>query len=91
MNTKEKIQEQHEVNTLEKPNNEIVVYNDDYNTFDHVIETLIKACKHTPQQAEQCTILVHYKGQCTVKTGELIDLKPICSNILEAGIDAEII
>jgi len=91
MNTKEKIQEQHEVDTLEKPNNEIVVYNDDYNTFDHVIETLIKACKHTPQQAEQCTILVHYKGQCTVKTGELIDLKPICSNILEAGIDAEII
>ena len=91
MKTKEKIQEQHEVNTLEKPNNEIVVYNDDYNTFDHVIETLIKACKHTPQQAEQCTILVHYKGQCTVKTGELIDLKPICSNILEAGIDAEII
>lgn len=91
MSTKEKIQEQHKVDTLEKPNNEIVVYNDDYNTFDHVIDTLIKACKHTPEQAEQCTILVHYKGQCTVKTGELKDLKPICSSILEAGINAEII
>ncbi|MEJ6791836.1 MAG: ATP-dependent Clp protease adaptor ClpS [Lacinutrix sp.] len=91
MSTKEKIQEQHDVETLEKPNNEIVVYNDEVNTFDHVIETLIKACKHTPEQAEQCAILVHYKGQCTVKTGELKELKPICSKILQAGINAEII
>jgi len=91
MSTKEKIQEQEDVATLEKPNNEIVVYNDDVNTFDHVIETLIKACDHTPEQAEQCTILVHYKGKCTVKTGELRDLKPRCSKILEAGINAEII
>lgn len=91
MSTKEKIQEQQDVATLEKPNNEIVVYNDEVNTFDHVIETLIKACDHTPEQAEQCTILVHYKGKCTVKTGELKDLKPRCSKILEAGINAEII
>ncbi|WP_055446669.1 ATP-dependent Clp protease adaptor ClpS [Lacinutrix mariniflava] len=91
MNTQEKVLEQTDTITETKKNNEIVVYNDDYNTFDHVIETLIKACKHTPEQAEQCTILVHYKGQCTVKTGELKDLKPICSSILEAGIDAEII
>ena len=91
MSTKEKIQEQQEVDTLEKPNNEIVVYNDEINTFDHVIETLIKACDHTPEQAEQCTILVHYKGKCTVKTGALEDLKPRCSKILEAGINAEII
>jgi ATP-dependent Clp protease adaptor protein ClpS len=91
MSTKEKIQEQHDVETLEKPNNEIVVYNDDINTFDHVIETLINACDHTPEQAEQCTILVHYKGKCTVKTGELKELEPRCSKILEAGINAEII
>ncbi|MDG1714147.1 ATP-dependent Clp protease adaptor ClpS [Lacinutrix sp.] len=91
MSTKEKIQEQQDVDTLEKPNNEIVVYNDEINTFDHVIETLIKACDHTPEQAEQCTILVHYKGKCTVKTGALEDLKPRCSKILEAGINAEII
>ena len=91
MSTKEKTQEQQDVDTLEKPNNEIVVYNDEINTFDHVIETLIKACDHTPEQAEQCTILVHYKGKCTVKTGALEDLKPRCSKILEAGINAEII
>jgi len=91
MSTKEKIQEQQDVDKLEKPNNEIVVYNDEINTFDHVIETLIKACDHTLEQAEQCTILVHYKGKCTVKTGALEDLKPRCSKILEAGINAEII
>ncbi|WAC01786.1 ATP-dependent Clp protease adaptor ClpS [Lacinutrix neustonica] len=91
MSTKEKVLEQVESASKEMKNNEIVVYNDDINTFDHVIETLIKACDHTPEQAEQCTILVHYKGKCTVKTGALKDLKPRCSRILEAGINAEII
>lgn len=91
MSTKEKIQEQQEVDTLEKPNNEIVVYNDDVNTFDHVIDTLIYACDHTPEQAEQCTILVHYKGQCTVKTGSYKELEPRCTMLLEAGLSAEII
>ena len=91
MSTKEKIQEQLEVDTLEKNNNEIVLYNDDVNTFDHVINTLIYACDHTPEQAEQCSILVHYKGKCTVKTGDYDDLKPRCSKLLEAGLSAEIV
>jgi ATP-dependent Clp protease adaptor protein ClpS len=91
MSTIEKIQE--EVDVLEQVaiNNEIVLYNDDVNTFDHVIETLIHVCKHTAEQAEQCAILVHYKGQCTVKTGHLDELKPQCSSLLEAGLSAEII
>jgi len=79
---------------LEDPiglNNEIVLFNDDVNTFDHVIETLVYVCEHTWEQAEQCAILVHYKGKCTVKTGELEKLKPICSALLEAGLSAEII
>jgi len=71
--------------------NEIVLYNDDVNTFDHVIDTLIAACDHTPEQAEQCSIIVHYKGKCTVKTGSYIDLKPRCSKLLQAGLSAEII
>ena len=71
--------------------NEIVLYNDDVNTFDHVRDTLIYACDHTPEQAEQCSLLVHYKGKCTVKTGEYDDLKPRCSMLLEAGLSAEII
>ena len=72
-------------------NNEIVLYNDDVNTFDHVIDTLINVCNHTSEQAEQCAILVHYKGKCTVKTGAFDELKPQCSQLLEAGLSAEII
>ncbi|GGG51459.1 ATP-dependent Clp protease adaptor protein ClpS [Croceivirga lutea] len=71
--------------------NEIVLYNDDVNTFDHVINTLISVCEHSPQQAEQCSLIVHYKGKCTVKTGEYNDLKPRCSKLLEAGLSAEIV
>jgi ATP-dependent Clp protease adaptor protein ClpS len=72
-------------------NNEIVLFNDDVNTFDHVIETLIAVCKHTSEQAEQCAILVHYKGKCTVKTGAFDELKPQCTQLLEAGLSAEIV
>jgi ATP-dependent Clp protease adaptor protein ClpS len=71
--------------------NEIILYNDDVNTFDHVIDTLVYACEHTPEQAEQCSIIVHYKGKCTVKTGEYDDLVPRCSKLLQAGLSAEII
>lgn len=71
-------------------NNEIVLFNDDVNTFDHVIDTLIHVCKHTAEQAEQCAILVHYKGKCTVKTGSFDELKPQCTQLLEAGLSAEI-
>ena len=71
--------------------NEIVLYNDDVNTFDHVIETLIYACEHTSEQAEQCSLIVHYKGKCTVKTGLYDDLKPRCSMLLDAGLSAEIV
>ena len=52
--------------TAEDMENQIVLYNDDVNTFDHVITTLIYACEHTSEQAEQCAIIVHYKGKCTV-------------------------
>lgn len=72
-------------------NHEIVLYNDDVNTFDHVIETLIRVCKHDELQAEQCALLVHYKGKCTVKTGSLDELKPQCTQLLEAGLSAEIV
>jgi ATP-dependent Clp protease adaptor protein ClpS len=71
--------------------NEIVLFNDDVNTFDHVIDTLMQVCNHTPEQAEQCALLVHYKGKCTVKTGMLKDLKPKCIALLSAGLSAEIV
>jgi len=90
-NTKKKIQEVREV--LEKETNqfEIVLFNDDVNTFDHVIDSLIEICDHTFEQAEQCALLVHYKGKCTVKTGEYNDLKPRCTRLLTQGLSAEII
>jgi ATP-dependent Clp protease adaptor protein ClpS len=70
---------------------DLVVFNDDINTFDHVIATLIKVCEHTPEQAEQCTLLIHYKGKCAVKSGSLDFLKPYRTAICEVGIDARIL
>ncbi len=70
---------------------DLVVFNDDVNTFDHVTKTLIRVCKHTPEQAEQCTMLIHYKGKCAVKTGMFEELKPMKDSICEAGIDAKIL
>ena len=91
MSTKEKIQE--EVDVLEKEVNqhEIVLHNDDVNTFDFVMDALIDICEHSLEQAEQCTILVHYKGKCTVKTGELKDLERRCSKLLSLGLSAELV
>jgi len=70
---------------------DLVVFNDDVNTFDHVISTLIRVCKHTNEQAEQCTLLIHYKGKCTVKNGTFDFLRPFRDAICEAGIDARIV
>lgn len=69
---------------------QIILYNDDFNTFDFVIESLIKVCKHDPVQAEQCTYLVHYKGKCSVKKGPYEVLEPICTALLERNLTAEI-
>lgn len=91
MSTKEKVSESTLLDEKTLKQNEIILYNDDVNTFDHVIETLMYACDHTPEQAEQCSIIVHYKGKCAVKTGPYKELKPRCSMLLEAGLSAEIV
>ena len=69
---------------------DLILYNDDVNTFDHVIFSLIKYCEHTAIQAEQCAHLVHYKGKCAIKRGTFEDLKPTCEALLEKGLSAEI-
>ncbi len=89
--TKEKIAEEVSLEEQISLNNEIVMYNDDVNTFDHVIDTLIRVCNHMPEQAEQCALIVHYKGKCTVKTGPLDELTAPCLQLLEAGLSAEIV
>lgn len=91
MSTKEKIQEEFDVLELRANEHQIVLFNDDIHSFDYVIDSLIEVCEHTIEQAEQCTYLVHFKGKCTVKTGELKELKPRCSKLLELGLSAELI
>ncbi|MBA6155645.1 ATP-dependent Clp protease adaptor ClpS [Tenacibaculum sp. S7007] len=91
MSTIEKIQEELDVLIQETRKYEIVLHNDDVNTFDFVIDSLVSVCDHTLEQAEQCTILVHYKGKCAVKTGEYKDLEPKCSKLLQLGLSAEIV
>jgi len=79
-----------ELDELLNESNVLIVFNDDVNTFDHVINTLIRVCKHSMEQAEQCTYLIHYKGKCGVKVGERVKLRPMAQAICEAGIDARI-
>jgi ATP-dependent Clp protease adaptor protein ClpS len=69
---------------------DLIVYNDDVNTFEHVINTLVKVCRHTHEQAEQCTIIIHYKGKCAVKKGTMDELKPMRQGICDRGISAVI-
>lgn len=69
----------------------LVVFNDDVNTFDHVIQTLIEVCKHEPEQAEQCTWIIHFKGKCTVKTGVFDELASMRNAICHRGISAEVL
>ena len=83
-------EQQEEILTQEKENNHLVLFNDDFNTFDFVIDTLVKVCKHDAIQAEQCAYLVHFSGKCSVKTGSLQKLEPMCTALLDRGLTAEI-
>jgi len=69
---------------------EIVLFNDDVNTFDWVIESLIEVCDHEAIQAEQCAMLVHTVGKCSVKKGEYDKLRAMCTSLLDRGLSAEI-
>jgi len=69
----------------------VVLYNDDVNTFDYVIKTLVNICEHTHEQAEQCAYIIHYSGKCNVKEGSYKLLKPKCLKLLEANLSAKII
>jgi ATP-dependent Clp protease adaptor protein ClpS len=68
----------------------LVVWNDDVNTFEWVIETLMDICGHTHEQAEQCAYIIHFQGKYAVKNGSYDDLKPSCDAITERGINATI-
>jgi ATP-dependent Clp protease adaptor protein ClpS len=70
--------------------NSLILHNDEVNTFDFVIESLIEVCEHTTEQAEQCTYLVHYKGKCDVKSGSFDFLRPMRHQLVDRGLQATI-
>ena len=87
---KEKVSEQTEVSTIVDSELAIILYNDDFNTFDHVIHSLVRICGLEPQAAEQCAYIVHYGGKCAVKHGSYEDLEPKCVALLDQGLSAKI-
>lgn len=74
---KEKIQPVTENQDTLSSTRELILFNDDVNTFDFVVNTLMEVCGHDPLQAEQCTMVAHFNGKCPVKSGSFDELKPI--------------
>jgi ATP-dependent Clp protease adaptor protein ClpS len=89
-NLKPEIAGDTEVLTLEDEGCGLIVWNDEVNTFEWVIETLMEVCSHTYEQAEQCAYIIHFRGKYAVKHGSYEDLKPQCDAIIERGINATI-
>jgi ATP-dependent Clp protease adaptor protein ClpS len=69
---------------------ELVLYNDDHNTFEFVIESLIDVCGHNPEQAEQCAFVAHTKGKCAIKSGDFDMLKLLKSEMNQRGLTTKI-
>jgi len=65
---------------------ELILFNDDVNSFDFVIESLVEVCDHDPVQAEQCALVAHFKGKCGIKTGSIIELSPMNTELNNRGI-----
>lgn len=86
--------EKEETDVLEKDqvknNPAIILYNDDINSFDHVIDCLVKYCEHQPEQAHQCALIVHHNGKCDVKHGDYDTLRPIYEALLDNKLSAKI-
>ena len=82
--------EETDVLTAEEHICSIIVWNDEVNTFDWVIETLIDVCGHSEEQAEQCAMIIHFNGKYAVKHGSYEELKPKCDAITDRGINATI-
>jgi len=86
--TREEFQEELVLETTDQL--DLVVHNDDVNTFDHVILSLMEICGHDPIQAEQCAWIVHNNGKCSVKRGTMERLEPMCTALHDRGISADI-
>ncbi|MFP4557001.1 MAG: ATP-dependent Clp protease adaptor ClpS [Bacteroidales bacterium] len=71
-------------------NHTLIIYNDDFNLYDYIIDSLVEVCDHNPLQAEQCTLIAHHRGKCDVKTGEFSQLKSMKDELTRRGISAVI-
>ena len=87
---KEEIYNKEDIDEATEKVQNLILYNDDFNTFDFVIDTLIKVCEHEPEQAEQCTLIVHFKGKCAVKSGTLNELKTIHRTMSDRNLTVDI-
>lgn len=83
-------QEQEDTEVLSEELHNLIVWNDEVNTFDWVISSLIDVCEHTPEQAEQCALFIHYKGKYAVRKGSFDELRPKAEALIERGIQATI-
>ena len=83
-------QEEFETDVLTEALHNLIVWNDEVNTFDHVIDSLIDVCEHSPEQAEQCAMIIHNKGKYGVKKGSFDFLRPRCEALINRGIQATI-
>ena len=83
--------EEQDVATMNDQGCHLILYNDDYHTFDYVIKALVDICRHTTDQAEQCAILVHCRGKCAVKNGSYEELLPMHTALLNKQLTTEII
>ena len=88
---KTQTQEELDVATLSDNGCHLVLFNDDYHTFDYVIKALVDICRHTTDQAEQCAILVHCRGKCAIKNGSYEELLPMHTALLNKQLTTEII
>lgn len=75
---------------LTEQSHKIIVWNDDVNSFDWVIDSLMEICCHTREQAEQCALIIHYAGKYAVKTGDFDTLRPQAEALIDRGINATI-
>lgn len=88
--TKWQEQPAEDIEVLEQEAQQIIVWNDDVNSFDWVITSLVEVCDHTPEQAEQCALFIHFKGKYAVKSGSFDDLRPQCEALIDRGLSATI-
>jgi ATP-dependent Clp protease adaptor protein ClpS len=88
--TRERTDSFEEIKEKTGEGHELLLFNDDINTFDFVIESLIDVCDHDQISAEQCALLTHYKGKCAVKSGDIDELEPMGNELSKRGLTVSI-